>query len=328
MEDYYKLLGVQPDDERETIRDAYRAQKADLDAKGGDDARAKASRLNRAWNVLSDNTQRARYDDQLADAKADGTVESDDSGDADDAPGRGRGGRDRPARQPRQPIFQETEINGVPLASNKDRGFALAIDGFILFALLIASQVLFPGVAEALQEKEWTAYDDQSQVVEDARDDLDAKDKALDTAKDNDDPADDAAAQREHDAADAKLDAETDKLSDLFSKVQPSLRLLTVVWTLVALAITVVPSAIGGRTLGKRLRGITLRRESGDPAGWGASLRHFGLPIVTMGIVGLVAFGFIQIAGLVWLFGVTSFARNPRRQGWHDRFAKTIVAAD
>jgi hypothetical protein len=194
--------------------------------------------------------------------------------------------------------------------------------------LLIVSQLLFPSVAEALQEKEWTAYDAQSQVVEDARDDLDEKEKALDAAKDNTDPDDDAAAQEARDAADANLEAQTDKLSDLVTKVQPSLRALTAAWMLGALGFTVVPSALGGRTLGKRLRRITLVRETGEAAGWGASLRHYGLPIITMGIVGLVAFGFIQIAGLVWLFGVTSFARNPRRQGWHDRFAKTIVAAD
>jgi len=47
-------------------------------------------------------------------------------------------------------------------------------------------------------------------------------------------------------------------------------------------------------------------------------------------------FGFIVLAGvflgqlaqLAWIvaiFGVTSFSRNPKRQGWHDRAAHTVV---
>ncbi len=342
MEDYYKLLGVQPDDARDAIRDAYRAKKAEFDEQGTDAARSHASRLNRAWNVLSDDLQRSRYDDQLADAKAEGTVEeTPDFEVVAEAPtrGRGRGRNDRPARQP---IPQETEINGVALASNKDRGFAFAIDAFILFALLIIAFQQLPTAAEALVRDDWKAYDAQVEVARDLEEPLSDAEDAFDEAKDelrdaesDDAPAEDIdslqkardeAEDKRDDAKDA-YDAEVEKANKLFDKVVPIQRLLMVGWTVVALLLTVVPSALGGQTLGKRLRRIRLMSESGAAASWRESLLHFGVPIGTMGISGIFAPALIQIVGLVWMFGVTSFARNPRRQGWHDRLAKTVVAA-
>src|SRR3954451_7647317 len=121
VDDYYSLIGVSPDADRDTIRDAYRARRSELD--DTDAGRASAAKLNRAWNVLSDNAQRARYDDQLADARADDDVivpelvgatraSSNGRGAAASrttprASSRGRGARERPDRPVRQPITQE-----------------------------------------------------------------------------------------------------------------------------------------------------------------------------------------------------------------------------
>jgi curved DNA-binding protein CbpA len=332
VEDYYQLLGVQSDDARDTIREAYRAQKSELDGKGTDDARAKASKLNRAWNVLSDANQRAKYDDQLADAKAEGTVE--DSGDeVVSAPIRGRGGRggraDRANRPVRQPILQETEVNGIPLASNKDRGFALAIDGGILFVLLLIALTSFSSLASTLFEDDWRAFEAQVDVMDAADADLKAAEDALDDAEKRTDTEKIAQARESRDVVKKGHEQEVKKATALFNKSGlPAQRILILVWAVVACALTIVPSARSGKTFGKRLRRTRLLAESGERAGWRGSIRHFGLPLGSMVLIGLYQPGFMQIVGLVWLFGVTSFARNPRRQGWHDRFAKTIVAAD
>lgn len=335
MEDYYRLIGVSADAEREEVREAYRTRKAELDAAGTDESRAEASRLNRAWNVLSDELQRTKYDDQLAEAKADGTVDEGDDAPAAAAPsllrGRaGRGGRERPARQPRQAVVQETEINGVALASNKDRGIAMAIDLLIVFLLLMLTiNTVFPAIAKATQKEEWDAYQAQTDVAKAARDTLDDADSALDKAEDSNDAAAIAEAKEGKDDAQAAFDDASDTLATRFNKVLPSQRFALGGWTVLALALTIMPSILTGRTIGKRLRRIRLVREDGSPVDLRAAFLHYGLPIGTCGLVATVLGPLLmQIVGLVWLFGVTSFARNPRRQGWHDRLAKTIVAAD
>ena len=75
MDDYYELLDVAPDAEREDIRLAYRAKRDEVQAQGSDDARAKVAELNRAWNVLGDAIQRQRYDGRLAESARGGRRE-------------------------------------------------------------------------------------------------------------------------------------------------------------------------------------------------------------------------------------------------------------
>ena len=86
MDDYYELLDVAPDAPRDDIRGAYRAKRDALQAEEGGDNRAKIAQLNRAWNVLSDPTQRERYDDRLAEQRESGDDDEydDDSDDSDD----------------------------------------------------------------------------------------------------------------------------------------------------------------------------------------------------------------------------------------------------
>src|SRR5579862_6026920 len=87
MDDYYELLDVAPDSERNDIRVAYRAKRDALQADDdGGQNRAKVAELNRAWNVLSDPAQRERYDERLAEHResADDEYDDDDEYEADD----------------------------------------------------------------------------------------------------------------------------------------------------------------------------------------------------------------------------------------------------
>ena len=86
MDDYYDLLGVEPDAPVDDIRAAYRDRKAEVSARSDDDAKADAAALNKAWNVLSDPYQRGRYDQQLADSDGSEYDEDEDNDDVVDVP--------------------------------------------------------------------------------------------------------------------------------------------------------------------------------------------------------------------------------------------------
>ncbi len=343
MEDYYKLLGVQSDDARETIRDAYRTQKAELDAAGTDGARAKASRLNRAWNVLSDETQRGRYDDQLAEAKADGSIEESPEFEVEAAaaPARGRNARARRDRPVREPIVQQVEVNGVALASNKDRGFALAIDAFLVFVVaMIAPSVLLPKlvtddmrtaycIEQHVGSDAWECQADINDDLADKKSELDdAKDAVKDGEKDEVDAADLEKLRDKRDAVEGEYDALIDQLEAVAKKLQPLQQALFGGGFLLAFLILGLPAALTGKTPGKALRRVRLVGESGERVGPRAVFVRYGVVLGTTAIGFVFVPGFGQFVPLVWMFGVTSFARNPNRQGWHDRIAKTYVAAD
>ena len=84
MDDYYELLDVAPDAERDDIRSAYRAKRDALTSADGDKNRAEVAKLNRAWNVLSDPAQRDRYDERLAEHRESDESDDDDDDDDDD----------------------------------------------------------------------------------------------------------------------------------------------------------------------------------------------------------------------------------------------------
>jgi uncharacterized RDD family membrane protein YckC len=83
-----------------------------------------------------------------------------------------------------------------------------------------------------------------------------------------------------------------------------------------ALLLEVLPTAKWGRTLGKRLVGLrVLDIEAQLPPGFGASLRRW----LTRTVLDLLVVG---VAGLAWCL----FDR-PWKQCWHDKAARTFVAA-
>jgi uncharacterized RDD family membrane protein YckC len=98
--------------------------------------------------------------------------------------------------------------------------------------------------------------------------------------------------------------------------------LITAAVLVLALLYTVPMSARTGQTLGKRLRKVRLVRTDGSAPGWGASLTHYGVPIVLT----LALSGFLGPLALVLGLGAVLWnIRDRNRQGVHDKLAKTFV---
>lgn len=349
-DDYYRLIGVPADADRNEIRDAYRARRAEL---GDDEAgRANAARLNRAWNVLSDPAQRERYDDQLATARADGdeivVPEIVDAATTNGSGKRTRSGRNETNRRPpRQRVELLDEINGVPLASTRDRMFALVIDGFLcvlILALLSGVAQVFPGFAfQMLAKNQHPAVvakvndlTDQLNATQRRIDDVSAqRKKAPDnktadrkncTGKPGETTGTSAQAllcqqvvlQKKYDAIKKQISSEQKKLTGV-------LVVSLIASFVVLMLVFAVPTALTGRTPGKAIRKIRMVRESDTgPVGWGTALRHYGLLFSFLLVAGMFLgpIGFVIVA-----FGVTSFYRNPKRQGWDNRISHTVVIA-
>jgi uncharacterized RDD family membrane protein YckC len=88
----------------------------------------------------------------------------------------------------------------------------------------------------------------------------------------------------------------------------------------------VIPSALTGRTLGKRLQKLKVLREDGTPLGWGRALLRYGPLVLVSFLFFLTPIG--PIGAVLVVFGVTMWTRNNNRQGFHDRIAHTIVVTD
>ncbi len=69
----------------------------------------------------------------------------------------------------------------------------------------------------------------------------------------------------------------------------------------------------GGQTLGMRLFGLRVVSTDGSPIGLGAAIMRW---------VGIVISAALLLLGLVWI------AVDPRKQGWHDKLAGTVVVRD
>lgn len=98
MSDHYEVLGVEPDADRETIREARQSKISEIDerlrnpkAKNKDELRRSKGDINRAWAVLADPYQRERYDAELGGslaAEGDGPSDEDDASTDDTTPQR------------------------------------------------------------------------------------------------------------------------------------------------------------------------------------------------------------------------------------------------
>lgn len=352
MDDYYRILDVSPDAQREDIKVAYRARRSDLDARDSDAARAEASRLNRAWNVLSDPTQRERYDARLARSRAEGETETGDGG--SDRPGAGslveRGRGDAGRRSRRRRLFERPDQDasrsqptievpaGMRFAESRPRLWAMGID-LVALALVFVTVLMF--IAPALQEQRYPEQYDQLSVL---RDDYDSAQVAAGKADKRADGAEAAAEEARAKKADdasvkaaaaqkdrAKSDAakrEVDRLKkesdDVWGEVRGFAFLLSEGAFLLALVYLVVPSAKNGQTLGKRLRGVRSVRVTGARLGWTGALVRYGVIIFPLNALWFIA-GPLALA--LVLFGVLRWMRDPNCQGMHDRIAKTIVVA-
>jgi uncharacterized RDD family membrane protein YckC/curved DNA-binding protein CbpA len=344
MDDYYELLGVDSGAATGDIRSAYRDKKAALDAKGD---KVEIGKLNKAWNVLSDPYQRGRYDQQRSEAgeaeNGDGEVETvgaarastSSGGTTASPPARRRLFEPRPRGNRPPPPEPTIDIPaGKTLAQQRPRMMALFVDVAVVVLLLFT---IVPIGTNALQ-KRWYPEEharldeigrstDKNSELSKARDKADDSDSAADKAEKN--HADNAAALRKTaDADKAKYDALVDETNDLSRKVFPAGLVVVEILMVVYLAYLVVPSALTGQTLGKRLQKIKVVRLDGSPIGWSGALVRY-LPLVAMGNV-LALFG--QQAGILGLFLIAGlffivlgWMRNPNKQALQDRVAKTLV---
>lgn len=344
VEDYYSLIGVPADAEREEIKAAYRTRRAELD--DSESSKARAAKLNKAWNVLGDDGQRDKYDEQLAQAKASDDVivpeimtdASRPKTRAEQRRARVRG--DQPARPVRQPIPQRTEVNGLALASNRSRSFALVIDVLLTFLIVaIGSQFVMVQFAGSELVDSVTAKDKavsaQKKVADRADSQFSKADKAAkeatkagnaNTIKATADVAAKAKADRTKQRE--TFDDLTKDLEEAQKKTLPHYRKALAVAGVVLMLLFAVPTALTGKSPGKALRKLRLVRDDGSPVGWPIALKRYGLVIGIVIVSGIALGGLQQFAWLIVLFGVSSFARHPDRQGWHDRFAKTFVVED
>ncbi len=350
MDNYYEWLDVPPDADRDTIRDAYRSHRDELKGQDSEDARTESARLNRAWNVLSDPTQRERYDERLAALRAGDEDpdpdESDDPGAPATRAARSSANRAPATRAERRAEMRQKAANRRPqlvlpegyiYAPNRNRLMALGFDALVL--LLIYGAVFFGGwkIIENKYPGERSRYSDLStqntdvtKKVNAAKKDVTAAEKAVteaakvkhdtvaETTARNDltkAKADQAAAQTDLD----KVKAEQKKIQ---KDLQPATYLMQLAMLVFMLLYLVPSTAISGQTLGKKLRGLRVIKVDGTLPGFSTSLIRFGLPLMIALIFqptfGPLAFGLV-VAGMAgWL-------SNPNHQGLHDRLAKTAV---
>jgi len=339
MDDYYDLLGVDADASVDDIRGAYRERKSDIDTTSAD-GRASAARLNKAWNVLSDPYQRGRYDEQRSVAIEEGTFDTDDAGADVEVSGNGTSSKltrgdgrtrkptPREARAGAQRTPTITLPEGVRWPQQKQRIIAMAIDLLVVVVIFLAlgyfganalAKHQKPAVVDrinALQKQ----IDDQTKVKNNA-------DKAVSDAKKANDTAKQKTNQDASDAAKKKIDDLTKQRDDESAKLNPYVLGGLALGFGLGFLYLAIPSALSGRTLGKKTQHLIVLREDGSPLGWSGAFVRYGLIVlVTMALFTLLRLG--PLAGVIVLFGVTMWMRNPNMQGLHDRVSHTIVVSD
>jgi len=333
MDDYYTLLGVDPGAPTEDIKVAYREKKAALATKTADSGKADAARLNKAWNVLSDPYQRGRYDEQRSTADENGEVDDD----ADDGAVTTGRPRERSRQQPRTrarelppPTIQLPA--GTSWPENRRRITAMVIDLSVLLLFFIGSQF----AAQAVAKSSHKATVDRINTL---RDDIDKAHKSTTSldkrassaeakAKASHSTIDQQAAAQAKAAATAAKKHET-KLNDEYNtdqaKLKPLYNTTIGVFFLLGLLYLMIPSGVAGRTMGKRIQHLKVLRQDGSKLRWADAVIRYGiLALATYGL----SFFLGPLSALLVLVAVTTWMRNPNRQGLHDRLAKTIVVVE
>jgi curved DNA-binding protein CbpA len=345
MDDYYSLLGIDADASVDDIRGAYRLRKDGLDT-ATDAGKADAAKLNKAWNVLSDPYQRGRYDEKRAEAADRGGVDEGDedassNGSSAKSSATGFKGLQASAKSSRQERAQSTRdaraarLNKTPTIalppgtswpSTRQRIVAMVTDLAVLL-LIVFTISSFGGQAFAKSQKpdivktvdaRNSDITKASKVKSDADARVSADKKANNTAAQ-------ATDQKASDAAKTQITNLTKQRDDAFAKLNGYYTAATALAFLVGFLYLAIPTAISGRTLGKRLQHLKTLREDGTPLGLGGAAVRYGL------VVGVTfAFSLVlqQLAAVIVLFGVTMWMRNPNMQGLHDRLAHTIVVRE
>jgi hypothetical protein len=168
---------------------------------------------------------------------------------------------------------------------------------------------------------------DEKSLLEEAKDEADDADEAADQAED--DNAEDGAQLREEaDQEKEAYDDLVDEDADLSRKVSPAGIVVLEVALLLCFAYLVIPSALTGQTIGKRLRGVRVVRLDGSPLGWKGAIVRYGTILLAANFL-LILMPLFGILGLLLLGGlfflVLGWMRNPNKQAMQDRVAKTLV---
>jgi hypothetical protein len=342
--DLYALLAVDPDASKDAIRDAYRNRLDALTAADAGDKvtdeqraanRAERARLNDAWNVLSDPSQRARYDERRMNGADDAANEVPEI--VFDAPPSASTGADRPVGG--GPLSQRSRRRvlplpaGMTLADTRPRLLGMVFDLTVVIFLVFACQL---GGQQVVKNQ----YPVQTARVDAARDARTEASKELSKATDARKAAQADLARARGSAAKAAAEADlkqaqaaerTAERADTaaakaLTKAQSSLQgpgtMILIASAVLALLYLVPSTAITGRTLGMRLRGTKVVRIDGSRASWGGAIIRFGVPTA------IVTALFFSLPGLLLGLGSVLFwLWDPNRQGLHDRLARTILVA-
>ena len=95
------------------------------------------------------------------------------------------------------------------------------------------------------------------------------------------------------------------------------LLVLSAIW----IVYDIVPVALWGRTLGKRVVGIkVVSAQSGEVPRWGKAIARWAIP----GLPAAIPF-IMWIGGLWWILCNLSLTWDRVYQGWHDKAAGTLV---
>ncbi len=329
-DDYYTLLGVEPDAATDEIRTAYRQRKATIDA-SSESGKVDAAKLNKAWNVLSDPYQRGRYDEQLTQVADDGESEDDIEVSTN---GRRKPARSTPAARPPRQGRQGRQLGpptitpppGTHFPAPKQRVIAMSIDLLVLLGLfIVAAYVVAPAIASTTSKQTVDRVDVlRKQVDADAKVRDDAN-KALSEAKKTNNQDTISKAQSDADTAKKQYDTDNTAFTKESNKLQPIFYSVIGGLFLVGFLYLVVPTIASGRTFGKRLQHLRVLRDDGSPLRTGDAIKRYGtLILVTFALFFVVG----PLAAAIVLVGVIGWMRNANMQGIHDRFAHTMVVSD
>jgi hypothetical protein len=214
---------------------------------------------------------------------------------------------------------------GTHFPSTKQRIIAMVIDLLVLIVLVSASQIGAQAVAKSQKPDVVHRIDALNDNIKADNDAKTAADKLVSADKKANNTAQAAIDQKKSDDAKAKAKADTKLRDDQSSKLNPFFLAGIAIAFFLGFLYLAIPTAITGRTLGKRFQHLKVVREDGSPIGWRGALTRFGLIVlITFTLYLLLQ----QIAAVIVLFGVTMWMRNPNMQGLHDRFAHTLVVSD
>jgi hypothetical protein len=300
--------------------------------------------------VLSDPTQRQRYDERLADWRDGGDDDEYDEDDEDDeyedddegederpvrseraarparpAPGTRAQRREEMRRARKEQMSATITLpNGQTLAPVRNRLMALATDAVILLALFSAVQLIGANQVDRRFPGERTHASHLQKRVDALNDTISADKKAVSAAQDKKDAAAEKAAKDKQAADQKRHDAYNDQIDAINRDFAPGLKTVFAIGVLVAFLYLVPMTALTGQTIGKRMQKIrVVKAGDGSVPGWAVSAKRFAVPLGIALVLGVLFLGEFALAlGMVAIVG---WVNRPDRQGMHDRLARTVV---